>query len=72
MPREYIEIFKRNPIAVMAALDALNRVCITPVVKDPSASAYFAGFVSMTSNQSLWVHKDEKQKTLEVLVLLDL
>ena len=72
MPQKYIEIFKGSPIVVMAVLDALNQVDISPVLKDPSDSARLAGFGSLTSNQSLWVHKDEQQKAVEVLVLLNL
>jgi hypothetical protein len=64
MPQKYIEIFKGSPIAVMVVLDALNHIGISPVVKDPSASARLSGFGSLTSNQSLWVHKDEQQKAI--------
>jgi len=46
---------------------AMKEVNITPVVKDPLASAKLAGFASMTNEQTLWVHKYEQQRALEVL-----
>lgn len=72
MPQEYFEIFKGNPIVVLAVLDALDQAGITPVVKDPSSSARLAGFGSITTHQSLWVHIDEQQQAFEVLHSLDL
>ena len=40
---------------------------MTPVVKDPSASAKLAGFACITIEQTLWLHKDEQQRALEGL-----
>ena len=72
MSQEFIKLFKGNPITVMAVIDSLDKVGIIPIVKNPSESARLAGFGSMTSEQSIWVHSDEKKKSIEVLKSLEL
>lgn len=72
MPQDFVEIFKGSPINVMAVVNALEERGITPVVKDPSASAKLAGFGSMTNEQSLWVHQDEQHQAILALSTLDL
>jgi len=67
MALDFVQIFKGSPVVIIAIVGAMKEVNITPVVKDPSASAKLAGFASMTNEQTLWVHKDEQQRALEVL-----
>ncbi|MDA9597077.1 DUF2007 domain-containing protein [Flavobacteriaceae bacterium] len=71
MSRDFIKLFKGNPITVMAVIDVLDKVGIVPIVKNPSESARLAGFGFMTSEQSIWVHTDEKNKAVEVLKSLE-
>tara|TARA_B100001175_G_C19426066_1_gene598680 strand:- start:611 stop:787 length:177 start_codon:yes stop_codon:yes gene_type:complete len=58
----------------MAVFNPLYLVGITPssVVKYPSTSAWAVGIASMTCNQNIWVHKDERKIAIEVLDSLDL
>jgi hypothetical protein len=72
MSQDFIKLFKGNPISVMAVIDSLDKAGIVPIVKNPSESARLAGFGSMTSEQSVWVHSDEKRKAIEVLKSLEL
>lgn len=72
MALDFVQIFKGSPVVIIAVVGAMKEVNITPVVKDPSASAKLARFASMTNEQTLWVHKDEQQRALEVLNSLDL
>ena len=72
MPQEFVEIFRGSPIVVMALIDALGELGITPVVKDPSTSAKLAGFGFLTNEQSLSVHTDEQTQDLEVVKSLDI
>ena len=72
MPQEFVEIFRGSPIVVMALIDALRELGITPVVKDPSTSAKLAGFGFLTNEQSLWVHTDEQAQAFEVVKSLDI
>ena len=50
----------------------MKQVSVTPVVKNPSTSAKFAGFASMTNEQIIWVYKDEQERALELLNSLTL
>lgn len=72
MPQEFVEIFRGSPIVVMAFVDALQDLGISPLVKDPSTSAKLAGFGILTNEQSLWVHTDEQVQALEVAKSLDI
>lgn len=47
----------------MAVIDGLDKVGIVPIIKNPSESGRLAGFGSMTSEQSIWVHSDEKKES---------
>jgi hypothetical protein len=67
MPQDFIQIFKGSPIEVMSLLHALEKINIVPIVKNPSESARLAGFGSLTTDQTLWVHIDEKDRSLELL-----
>jgi hypothetical protein len=67
MPHNFVKLYHGNPISVLALFSALEEIGITPLVKDPSESARLAGFGSMTSEQSLWVHNDELEKANKVL-----
>lgn len=67
MALDFVQIFKGSPVVIIAEVGAMKKVNITPVVKDPSASAKLAGFASMTNEQTLWVHRDGQQRDLEVL-----
>ena len=72
MSLDFVQIFKGSPVVIIRVVGAMKQVNITPVVKDPSASAKFAGFASMTNEQTLWVYKDEQHRALEVLNSLTL
>lgn len=72
MPQEYIQIFKGSSIQVMAVVNALETLEIVPVVKDPSSSARLAGFGILNNQHSIWVHKDEEHKAIEVFKSLNL
>lgn len=67
MALDFVQIFKGSTDVIIALVVAMKEVNITPVVKDPLASAKLAGFASMTDEQTLWVHKDEQQRAIEVL-----
>ncbi len=67
MPQDFIQIFKGSPIEVMSLLHDLEKINIVPIVKNPSESARLAGFGSLTTDQTLWVHIDEKDRSLELL-----
>ena len=67
MALDFVQIFQGTPVVIIAEVGAMKKVNITPVVKDPSASANLAGFASMTNEQTLWVHKDGQQRGSEVL-----
>lgn len=72
MPQDFVEIFKGSPTIALLVVNALEERGITPVVKDPSASAKLAGFGIMTNEQSLWVHQDEQHQAILALNTLDL
>ena len=67
MALDFVQIFKGSPLVIIAVVGAMKEVNITPVVKDPSASAKLAGVASMTNEQTLWVHEDGQQRALEVV-----
>lgn len=71
MPQEFIQLFKGSPITVMAIADSLQKTGINPIIKNPSESARLAGFASLSSEQTLWVHIDEKKRALEVIKSLE-
>ena len=56
----------------MAVVNALETLVIVPVVKDPTSSARLAGFGILNNQQSIWVHKDEEHKAIEVFKSLNL
>ena len=58
MALDFVQIFKGSHVVIIAVMGAMKEVNITPVVKDPSASAKLAGFASMTNEQTPWMHKD--------------
>ena len=71
MPQDFIQIFKGSPIEVLSLTHALEKINITPIVKSPSESARLAGFGSIITDQTLWVHIDEKDRSLELLKSID-
>ena len=46
---------------------ALQEVDITPIIKDPMASATIAGYGALGGNQQVYVFQDQWEKATEVL-----
>ena len=51
---------------------ALQEVNITPIIKDPMASATIAGYGALGGNQQVYVFQDQWEKATEVLKELNL
>ena len=51
---------------------ALQEVDITPIIKDPMASATIAGYGALGGNQQVYVFQDQWEKATEVLKELSL
>ena len=51
---------------------ALQEVDITPIIKDPMASATIAGYGALGGNQQVYVFQDQWKKATEVLKELNL
>lgn len=51
---------------------ALQEVDITPIIKDPMASATIAGYGALGGNQQVYVFEDQWEKATEVLKELNL
>ena len=51
---------------------ALQEVDITPIIKDPMASATIAGYGALGGNQQGYVFQDQWEKATEVLKELNL
>ncbi len=51
---------------------ALQEVDITPIIKDPMASATIAGYGALGGNQQVYVFQDQWEKATEVLKELNL
>ncbi len=51
---------------------ALQEVDITPIIKDPMASATIAGYGALGGNQQVYVFQDQWEKSTEVLKELNL
>ena len=71
MPQEFVQIFNGSSITLMAIADSLNKIGINPIIKNPSELARLAGFASLSSDQTLWVHIDEKKRALEAIKSLE-
>ncbi|MGB2245628.1 MAG: putative signal transducing protein [Flavobacteriaceae bacterium] len=64
----YQHLYTGSNIDVLALLNALADVGITPVVKDESESARLAGFgVTTPLMQRVFVHKDELDKAQAIV-----
>ena len=50
----------------------LQEVDITPIIKDPMASATIAGYGALGGNQQVYVFQDQWEKATEVLKELNL
>ena len=66
----YIKLFVGPQMQVLKILSALSEVKIIPVIKDRAESARLAGFGSLSRDQEIWVHPDEKEKAEEILKVL--
>ena len=51
---------------------ALQEVDITPIIKDPMASATIAGYGALGGNQQVYVFQDQWEKATEVLKEINL
>ncbi|MGB1972253.1 MAG: putative signal transducing protein [Flavobacteriaceae bacterium] len=64
----YQHLYTGSNIDVLALLNALADVGITPVVKDESESARLAGFgVTAPLVQRVFVHEDELDKAQDIV-----
>lgn len=64
----YRHLYTGSNIDVLALLNALADVGITPVVKDESESARLAGFgVTAPLVQRVFVHEDELDKAQDIV-----
>ena len=64
----YRHLYTGSNIDVLALLNALADVGITPVVKDESESARLAGFgVTAPLMQRVFVHEDELDKAQDIV-----
>tara|TARA_B100000965_G_C19281658_1_gene621829 strand:+ start:408 stop:617 length:210 start_codon:yes stop_codon:yes gene_type:complete len=68
MPQEYVETFKESLINAIPELNTLGQIRITPVVKDPSASAYLGGFGNMTTIKVFGFIKTNSKLLLRVSI----
>ena len=73
MPHNLVKVFTGSSISVLAIMDKLESNSIYPLIKDRSESARLAGFgATSIMHQELFVPKEAKKKTLEIIRSLDL
>ena len=72
MKTELKKLFEGNMPTVTLLKAALQEVDITPIIKDPMASATIAGYGALGGNQQVYVFQDQWEKATEVLKELNL
>jgi len=69
MKSNYEKIFTGNKLEAQKIVNKLHKIGIEPIVKDEAESARLAGFASSMLDQvELYVHKDEVEKALAVVI----
>ena len=72
MKTELNKLFEGDMPTVTLLKAALQEVDITPIIKDPMASATIAGYGALGGNQQVYVFQDQWEKATEVLKELNL
>lgn len=72
MKTELKKLFEGDMPTVILLKAALQEVDITPIIKDPMASATIAGYGALGGNQQVYVFQDQWEKATEVLKELNL
>lgn len=72
MKTELKKLFEGDMPTVTLLKAALQEVDITPIIKDPMASATIAGYGALGGNQQVYVFQDQWEKASEVLKELNL
>ena len=72
MKTELKKLFEGDMPTVTLLKAALQEVDITPIIKDPMASATIAGYGALGGNQQVYVFQDQWKKATEVLKELNL
>lgn len=72
MKTELKKLFEGDMPTVTLLKAALQEVDITPIIKDPMASATIAGYGALGGNQQVYVFQDQWEKATEVLKELSL
>ena len=72
MKTELKKLFEGDMPTVTLLKAALQEVDITPIIKDPMASATIAGYGALGGNQQVYVFQDQWEKATEVLKELNL
>ena len=72
MKTELKKLFEGDMPTVTLLKAALQKVDITPIIKDPMASATIAGYGALGGNQQVYVFQDQWEKATEVLKELNL
>ena len=72
MKTELKKLFEGDIPTVTLLKAALQEVDITPIIKDPMASATIAGYGVLGGNQQVYVFQDQWEKATEVLKELNL
>ena len=73
MPQNLVKVYTGSSINVLAIMSALESENVYPLIKDRSESARLAGFgATSIMHQELFVPKEAKKKTLEIIRSLDL
>ena len=72
MKTELKKLFEGDMPTVTLLKAALQEVDITPIIKDPMASATIVGYGALGGNQQVYVFQDQWEKATEVLKELNL
>ena len=72
MKTELKKLYEGDIPTVTMLVGALEEVGITPIVKDPMASADIAGYGALGGDQQVYVFQDQWEKASEILSELNL
>jgi hypothetical protein len=72
MKTELKKLYEGDIPTVTMLVGALEEVGITPIVKDPMASATIAGYGALGGDQQVYVFQDQWEKASEILSELNL
>ena len=72
MKTELKKLYEGDIPTVTMLVGALEEVGITPIVKDPMASAAIAGYGVLGGDQQVYVFQDQWEKASEILSELNL